>query len=293
MKVIIWGCGEIGKRIYKPLIDYHNVKILAYTDSSVNKQGGSIYNVPLIFPEQICKFEYDYVLIAVYAFETIENIREKLLKLNVPAEKIRAVALEREFMDTCMDQRMFWIKDFAEWRYEQKLDGCVAECGVFRGDSAKYINKFFPDRKLYLFDTFEGFKEKEIEYEIKLNNRSYNESIFTSKELFANTNIELLMRKMEYPSNIEIRKGFFPETAENVIASFVFVNLDMDLYLPMLAGLNFFWDKVVMGGCILLHDFFHPSLPGVRKAVDDFEKERKIYIHKTTIGDNCSIALIK
>ena len=33
MKVIIWGCGEIGKRIYKPLRDYHDVKVLAYTDS--------------------------------------------------------------------------------------------------------------------------------------------------------------------------------------------------------------------------------------------------------------------
>lgn len=293
MRVIIWGCGEIGKRIYKPLIDCHNTEILAYTDSTVMRGGGKIYNVPLILPENIGEFQYDYVLIAVYAFETIEDIREKLLRLNVPADKIRAVALEREFMDTCMDQRMFWIQDFAKWIDEQKLDGCVAECGVFRGDSAKYINKFFPDRKLYLFDTFKGFEETDIEYEIGLNNQNYNESVFNNKELFANTNLELLMQKMEYPSNIEICKGFFPKTAQNVNDLFVFVNLDMDLYLPMLAGLNFFWDKIVTGGCILLHDFFHPSLPGVRKAVNDFEKERKIHIHKTTIGDACSIALIK
>lgn len=39
MRVIIWGCGEIGKRIYRPLIDEHHAQIIAYTDSS-NYRGG-------------------------------------------------------------------------------------------------------------------------------------------------------------------------------------------------------------------------------------------------------------
>lgn len=103
----------------------------------------------------------------------------------------------------------------------------------------------------------------------------------------------MLMNKMTYPDNIEIRKGYFPETAEGVMDDFAFVNLDMDLYLPMLAGLRFFWDKMVKGGCILLHDYFHPSLPGVKKAVFDFESERNIYLNKMTIGDGSSIALLK
>lgn len=39
MRVIIWGCGEIGKRIYKPLIDRYNAEIIAYTDSTVTGGG--------------------------------------------------------------------------------------------------------------------------------------------------------------------------------------------------------------------------------------------------------------
>lgn len=233
------------------------------------------------------------MLIAVYSFKSIADIRERLLQMNIPAGKIKSIALEPEYLDACMDQRMFWIQDFARLVYDLGLVGQVAECGVFRGDSAKYINKFFSDKKLYLFDTFEGFDEIDIKYEIGLNNRNYIESSFTNKELFADTNLQLLMNKMTYPNNIEIRKGYFPETAKGVEDEFVFVNLDMDLYLPMIAGLRFFWDKMVKGGCILLHDYFHNSLPGVKKAVNDFEKERKIHIHKTTIGDACSIALIK
>jgi O-methyltransferase len=49
--------------------------------------------------------------------------------------------------------------------YANNIEGNVAELGVFRGDFAKFINISFPDRKLYLFDTFEGFDEKDIEAE--------------------------------------------------------------------------------------------------------------------------------
>lgn len=98
---------------------------------------------------------------------------------------------------------------------------------------------------------------------------------------------------MPYPNNCIIRKGYFPHTAFDIQDSFCFVNLDMDLYQPMLAGLQFFWSKMTCGGVILLHDYFHAQLPGVAKAVANFEKEIQKHISKVTIGDFCSIALVK
>lgn len=35
----------------------------------------------------------------------------------------------------------------------------------FRGEFAKYIHRAFPHSKLYLFDTFEGFDQRDVEYE--------------------------------------------------------------------------------------------------------------------------------
>src|SRR6188508_837716 len=35
------------------------------------------------------------------------------------------------------------------------VKGNVAELGVYKGEFAKRINQLFPDKKLYLFDTFE------------------------------------------------------------------------------------------------------------------------------------------
>src|SRR6266540_1215034 len=45
---------------------------------------------------------------------------------------------------------------------KRNLKGNVAELGVYKGKFAKHINKFFPERKLYLFDTFEGFDNRDI-----------------------------------------------------------------------------------------------------------------------------------
>lgn len=56
--------------------------------------------------------------------------------------------------------------DLVTAELDNSLEGDVAELGVFKGDFAKHINRKFPDRKLYPFDTFEGFDEKEAENEL-------------------------------------------------------------------------------------------------------------------------------
>lgn len=62
------------------------------------------------------------------------------------------------------------------------------------------------------------------------------------------TSVEHVMSQMAYPERVEVRKGLFPGTAEGVDDSFVFVNLDMDLYTPTYEGLKFFWERLSPGG---------------------------------------------
>jgi O-methyltransferase len=47
------------------------------------------------------------------------------------------------------------------------LPGNVAECGVFLGEFSRMINHCFPDRKLFLYDTFEGFDERDFAFELE------------------------------------------------------------------------------------------------------------------------------
>ena len=143
------------------------------------------------------------------------------------------------------------------------VEGSAAELGVYRGDFAKRINYFLPERKLYLFDTFEGFDAKDSEAD-----RAGNFSSGTQD--FSQTSEELVLSKMVHPENCIVRKGWFPETAEGVDDKFCFVSIDADLYQPILAELEFFYPRLNHGGAIMIHDFNFEGYGGVRQAVREF-----------------------
>jgi len=153
--------------------------------------------------------------------------------------------------------------------YGKKLIGEVAELGVYKGDFAKLINVAFPDRKLYLFDTFEGFSNKDFEVE------SINKYSTTDQD-FSKTSVDIVLKKMKYPQNCIVKKGYFPESAKDIDEKFVFVSIDPDLYKPIYDALKFFYPKLANGGYIFVHDFNNQEYKGARQAVLDFCKEEKI-----------------
>jgi O-methyltransferase len=150
---------------------------------------------------------------------------------------------------------------------KKDLKGNVAELGVYKGKFARYINQFFPDRKLYLFDTFEGFDKRDTAGE-----KSENYSSGTQD--FSDTSVSVVLKQMPFAGNCIPVKGFFPESARGIDDSFVLVSLDADLYDPIYAGLNFFFPKLVKGGYILIHDFNNDTYKGARKAVEQFCSEQ-------------------
>lgn len=203
------------------------------------------------------------------------------------------VVTEGGLTDEQTDFRVSWLRNYAQYVKDESLPGGVAECGVSMGEFARFINKYFPDRTLYLFDTFSGFDERGIRKEQSLNDESFLKSHFNQAGRFSGANEILVLSRMPNKENCVIKKGYFPEIAKGIVDRFCFVNLDMDLYQPMLAGLRFFYDKMCINGVILLHDYYLSELPGVKRAVDDFEKEQGRRLCKLPIGDSMSIAIIK
>lgn len=159
---------------------------------------------------------------------------------------------------------------------ELGVDGNVAEAGVYRGDTAKYYNQFFSDRKLYLFDTFDSFNDKVMAKE----KVGVSDSFVNT---FKDTSVEMVMSKMKYPEQCIIRKGVFPDTAEDLDdEKWAFVSLDMDLYESTYAGLKYFYPRLQKKGYIVIHDCLHHqeedghnSMPA-GQAVDKFCEEMGI-----------------
>lgn len=75
---------------------------------------------------------------------------------------------------------------------------------------------------------------------------------------------------MKYPDNCVVRKGWFPESAYGISDKFVFVSIDVDLYQPIYAGLEFFFPRLVRGGYIFVHDYNSKKYSGVKAAVREF-----------------------
>lgn len=162
---------------------------------------------------------------------------------------------------------------------KRNIKGAVAEVGVFRGEFAQYINYAFPDRKCYLFDTFEGFNTEEAVKEMQDGNCT-NAFIQAYKQ----TNIKNVLQKMKYSDKVIIRQGFFPQSADNLEDIFVFVSLDVDFEDSIFEGLCYFYPRLSGGGYIFVHDY-NSSLCGVEKAVDKFEKKMGKYICKMPLCD--------
>jgi hypothetical protein len=146
------------------------------------------------------------------------------------------------------------------------VEGDVVEIGVYSGGSAKLLNKYkLPNKRLYLFDTFDGWKD--------CGEHDKGGAISNGGMFFRD--YEYVKRIFE-GHNVEVIRGYFPD---NVPAGFgdkrfSYVHLDVDTYLSTLNSLKYFYGKVSQGGVFMLHDYISVDAPGVKKAVDEFISDK-------------------
>ncbi len=165
----------------------------------------------------------------------------------------------------------------------RKIEGDwnVAELGVYQGSISCLISLLFPNRMIYMFDTFESFDRAEAAREIKDGN--CDDSFV---DVFKNTSEERVLGIMPYKEKCVIRKGLFPSTAEGLEDKlYGFVSLDVDLEDSTYAGLVYFVPRMIEGGYIFLHDYNHVKLKGVRNAVRRYEDDNRIRFRKVPLCD--------
>lgn len=239
--------------------------------------GGQMNSFSIKCPHNLPDMDFDKIILATHT--GYDEIMAQLQSLKIPSDKIDANLAMSQFY-----ARKNFLYSFSQIAKECNLLGSVAEVGVYRGDFAQYINAFFPEKTLYLMDTFEGFAQQDIV--------SDSMSAELGAGHFANTSVELVYSKMPHKHNCVIKQGWFPETAAGLEEEeFCFVSLDTDLYAPILSGLEFFYPRLVKGGAILVDDYFSKGYDGVKKAVDLFCARENIVF--TPIGDLMGVAIRK
>ena len=145
----------------------------------------------------------------------------------------------------------------------EDVPGACGELGVYKGAFARCINALMPRRKLYLFDSFDGFEPGEAAREVG------SEAFLAAHR---NTNAQMVIASMPHPEQVEAKIGFFPGTAAGLEECFCLVSLDADFEETTLEGLRYFWPRMSSGGYLLLHDYTS-NLTGIAAAVAEFESE--------------------
>ena len=159
------------------------------------------------------------------------------------------------------------------WRYAREAiaaPGVLAECGTFRGGSAKLISKAIDYRKtLHVFDTFEGIPASQYRP------GDHTPGDFTCSE-------QDVRAYLGDCPNVAFHKGLVPGSLERYWQTrFCFVHLDMDLYEPTLSALEFFWPRLPPGGVIVLVDDWQ-YLDSVTEAIEEFSRQTGVGLIPTT-----------
>ena len=148
------------------------------------------------------------------------------------------------------------------------IAGDVVECGCARGGSAALmaltLRQLGSQRKLWLFDTFEGLPAPSLQdpdFEIA--------DLFTGTCVGTLREVRGLFDRLGVAGDVTFVKGLFQETLPiTPIRRIALLHIDGDWYESVKVCLDSLYDKVVPGGVIQFDDYGYWE--GARKAVDEF-----------------------
>lgn len=152
------------------------------------------------------------------------------------------------------------------------LDGAVAECGCAGGLSSYLLcsrlrqhDPRFDGTGYEIYDSFEGLSEPQAEDRAgaeadPMLGRAMKRGMFA-------VSLEAVQQALREFPGIRYGAGWIPEAFPRDERRYRFVHVDVDLYQPTRASLEYFWPRLVAGGVIVCDDY---NWPGARQAVDEF-----------------------
>ena len=169
---------------------------------------------------------------------------------------------------------------------DNNLNGDLVECGIYNGSTLSFIGKISDElnisKKIWGYDTFDGFIPDTI--------TKYDTDVKTGKQIVYNKDdiffsLEQVVKNIKSNDNnfdkYTLIKGDVLKTLDdenNLPEKISFLRLDTDIYATTKKQLEILYPKLVSGGILHIDDY--GWCPGVRKAVDEYFKDTKIWLHR-------------
>jgi O-methyltransferase len=220
--------------------------------------------------------DYTYWHDGLFTFNNADFLRDpnfiRAYQLGVDTKSWRGADVQWRCYTAC------WCVNHAK-----NLEGDFVECGVYKGGLTRagieYIGfEKMTDKKWYLLDTFEGFPADQ------------EDSVNPSPGLYADDPLESVKKTFGSFDNVVIIKGRVPETLNQVPSTKIaYLSIDMNAATPEIAAGDFFWDKLVPGGLMLLDDYGFLDHLNQKQAWDAWAKRKNVSILTIPTGQGLVI----
>ena len=174
----------------------------------------------------------------------------------------------------------------------KNISGDIVECGIYNGCTVAFINKISEhiglNKSIWGYDTFEKgflkdtvskndyFNIKKKKFDVTNDKTSYytKEQVINNIKKFSNFNGE----------RIRLIEGNIIETLEkyeNIPDKISFLRMDTDIYNTTKKQLEILYPRLTIGGVLHIDDYGWMS--GVKDAVDEYFKNKKIWLHRVDL----------
>jgi len=200
-------------------------------------------------------------------------------------------------------ERIFGLIEATKYIVTNGIEGDIVECGVWKGGSMLAIAETLKDagrqdRRLFLYDTFEGMSEPTAD------DRSHDDQEAarllqkdTDKEknlVWAYSTLDTVkstMQLAQYPDHlIHYVKGKVEDTIPRTLpGKIALLRLDTDWYESTRHELEHLFPLLVPGGVLIIDDY--GFWKGARKAVDEYIASQHLRLLLARMDDTGRIAI--
>jgi O-methyltransferase len=148
----------------------------------------------------------------------------------------------------------------------QSIEGDNVEFGVYKGTTAALMASI-SEKRLWLYDAFCGLPEKRP---VDGNDPTFEAGVLATD--IASVRNTFKMAGLSPPKIVS--KWFRDLAAEDLPDKIAFAHLDADFYDSMLDAVQLVYPRMTKGGIVIVDDYNHFGLPGVKAAIDEFFKDK-------------------
>jgi len=189
------------------------------------------------------------------------------------------------------------IRNCIESILQNRVPGDLIETGVWRGGASIFMRGTLKahnvhDRLVWVADSFEGLPEPDPErfpLEAKV------QSGPVMRKAYHNFAVGLDEVKRNFAAygllddQVKFLKGWFKDTLPTApVGTLSLMRLDGDFYESTRDSLVYLYDKLSVGGFVIIDDYGEDTWTYCRKAVDEFRSERKIEDPLITVDSRCA-----